>query len=140
MRYTATYKNGKVQNFYIKANRKEYEAFLQNYFILTSLERPRLGHIKELYVLFSNNYKNLDSEAVYIGKQYHGYGYSASADIYGELLQTIKKLYNGKLNEKELEELDKINTHDEELTISDALLEKLGILSNYKLHEKWRNA
>ena len=139
MKYTSTYKNGKVQNFYIKANQKEYEAFLQNYFILTSLEKPKLGNIKEMSVLFSNDYKHEGSEAVYIGQQYHGFGYSASADVYGELLETIKKLYKSELNEAELEELDKINTHDETLIISDALLEKLGALSNYKLHEKWRN-
>ena len=140
MKYSSIYKNGKIQNFYLKANKKEYEAFIQNYFILTSLEKPRLGNIKEMSVLFSNDYKHEGSEAVYIGRQYHGFGYSASADVYGELLETIKKLYKSELNEAELEELDKINTHDETLIVSDALLEKLGILSNYKLHEKWRNA
>lgn len=138
MKYTSIYKNGKIQNFYIKATKKEYEAFLQNYFILTNFEHPRLGNIKEMSVLFSNDYKNEDSEAVYIGKQYHGWGYSASADVYGELLQAIKKLYKSELNEAELEELEKIDTHKEELIISDALLEKLGALSTNKLHEKWR--
>lgn len=139
MRYTSIYKNGKIQNFYLKANKKEYQAFIQNYFILTSLDKPRLGNIRQMSVLFSNDYKNKNSEAVYIGRQYHGWGYSASADVYGELLQTIKKLYKNELDEKELEELDKINTHGEILTISDALLEKLGTLSNNKLHEKWRS-
>lgn len=138
MKYTSIYKNGKIQNFYLKANEKEYQAFIQNYFILTSLDKPRLGNIKEISVLFSNDYKHEGSEAVYIGKQYHGWGYSASADVYGELLQTIKKLYKNELNEKEFEELDKINIHDEMLIVSDALLEKLGILSNNKLYEKWR--
>ncbi len=140
MKYASIYKNGKLQNFYIKATKKEYDAFLQNYFILTSLEKPRLGNIKELSVLFSNDYKNENSEAVYMGKQYHGWGYSASADVYDELLRAIKKLYNSELNEKELEELEKINIHDELLTVGDALLEKLGRLSNNKLHEKWRKA
>lgn len=138
MKYTSIYKNGKIQNFYIKASKKEYDAFLQNYFILTSLDKPRLGNIREMSVLFSNDYKYEGSEAVYIGKQYHGFGYSSSADVYGELLETIKKLYNSELNEKELEELEKINIHDELLTVGDALLEKLGTLSNNKLHEKWR--
>ena len=138
MKYTSIYKNGKIQNFYLKANKKEYDAFIQNYFILTSLDNPRLGNIKEMCVLFSNDYKHEGSEAVYIGKQYHGWGYSASADVYDELLQAIKKLYKSELNEAELEELEKINTHEEELTICDALLEKLGTLSNNKLYEKWR--
>lgn len=140
MKYTSIYKNGKIQNFYLKANKKEYDAFIQNYFLLTSLDNPRLGNIKEMSVLFSNDYKHEGSEAVYIGKQCHGWGYSASADVYGELLQAIKKLYKNELDEIDIEELDKINTHDEILTISDALLEKLGALSNYKLYEKWRNA
>lgn len=138
MKYTSIYKNGKLQNFYLKANKKEYEAFIQNYFILTSIDKKRLGNIKEMECLFSNDYKHAGSEAVYIGKQCHGWGYSASADVYGELIQTIKKLYKNELNKKELEELDKINIYDELLTASDVLLEKLGTLSNNKLHEKWR--
>lgn len=137
MKYASIYKNGKIQNFYLKANKKEYEAFIQNYFILTTIDKKRLGNIKEMDCLFSNDYKHEGSEAVYIGKQYHGFGYSSSADVYGELIQTIKKLYKNELNEKELKELDKINTHDELLTVSDALLEKLGELSNNKLYEKW---
>lgn len=138
MKYTSIYKNGKVEHFYIKANKEEYYAFLQNYFILTTIDKKRLGNIKEMECLFSNDYKHAGSEAVYIGKQHHGWGYSASADVYGELIQTIKKLYKNELNEKELEELDKINIHDEMLIVSDALLEKLGTLSNNKLYEKWR--
>lgn len=139
MKYTSIYKNGKVQNFYIKANKKEYNAFLQNYFILTTIDKKRLGNILEMGCLFSNDYKHAGSEAVYIGRQRHGYGYSASADVYGELIQTIKKLYKNDLTEKEINKLDKINVHDDTLEIDNQLLEKLQNLSNAKLHEKWKN-
>lgn len=139
MKFTSIYKNGKVQNFYIKANEKEYNAFLQNYFILTTIDKKRLGNILEMDCLFSNDYKHTGSEAVYIGKQKHGYGYSASADVYGTLLQTIKNLYKNNLTDEELTKLEKINTHDDNIVIDDDLLEKLGKLSNTKLYEKWKN-
>lgn len=138
MKYTSIYKNGKVEHFYIKANQKEYDAFLQNYFILTSIDKKRLGNIKEMDCLFSNDYKHTGSEAVYIGKQYHGYGYSASADVYGELIQTIKKLYKNELTDEDIKKLDKINTHDDLLEVDENLLEKLGSLSNDKLYKKFK--
>ena len=139
MKYTSIYKNGKVQNFYIKANKKEYNAFLQNYFILTTINKKRLGNILEMDCLFSNDYKHTGSEAVYIGRQRHGYGYSASTDVYGELIQTIKKLYKDDLTDEEIKKLDKINVHDATLEIDEQLLEKLENLSNTKLYEKWKN-
>lgn len=139
MKFTSIYKNGKVQNFYIKANEKEYNAFLQNYFILTTIDKKRLGNILEMDCLFSNDYKHIGSESVYIGRQRHGYGYSASADVYGELIQTIKKLYKNDLTEEEINKLDKINVHDDTLEIDNQLLEKLQNLSNAKLYEKWKN-
>lgn len=139
MEYTSIYKNGKVQNFYIKANEKEYSAFLQNYFILTTIDKKRLGNILEMDCLFSNDYKHTGSEAVYIGRQRHGYGYSASADVYGELIQTIKKLYKNDLTDEEIKKLDKINVHNETLETDEQLLEKLQNLSNTKLYEKWKN-
>lgn len=139
MKYTSIYKNGKIQNFYIKANKKEYDAFLQNYFILTSFEKPRLGNIKNIQVLFSNDYKNEQSEAVYIGTQYHGFGYSASHDVFYQLIETIKKLYKNDLTADDLEKLNKINTHEDEIKIDDELLTKLGNLSNAKLFEKYKS-
>lgn len=139
MKYASIYNNGKVQNFYIKANKKEYDAFLQNYFILTSIDNKRLSNIKEMECLFSNDYKHEESDAVYIGKQKHGYGYSASADVYGTLLQTIKNLYKNDLTAEDLAKLEKINTHEDNIIIDNDLLEKLGKLSNAKLYEKWGN-
>ena len=134
MNYTAIYKNGKIERFFIKATQKEYKAVLQNYFTLTSLDKTRLGNIKELFCLFSVDNTGV---GVWSGKQYHGFGYSACADVYGELIRTIKKLFESKLTDETLEELNSLNLHDDELTLTEKALDELKELANAKLYEKW---
>lgn len=128
MEFNTIYKNGKPDYFFIKLdNAKEFN-FLQPYFLATSIDHTRHGRIKEMYPIFSG--------LVFAGKQIHGYGYSASADVYGELITIIKKLYNKQLSENALNELNKINTHDDKLTLSAELLEELKTLNNNEIMKR----
>lgn len=76
---------------------------------------------------------------VYYGKATHGYGYSHSADVYGELIDIIRDSYGKELTDAEKTELSKINTHDDELTLSPELLEHLAELNNVALYGKFQN-
>ena len=76
---------------------------------------------------------------VYYGKATHGYGYSHSADVYGELIDIIRDSYGKELTEAENKELSKINTHDDELTVSPKLLEHLAELNKVALDKKFAN-
>ena len=73
------------------------------------------------------------------GKGMHGYGYSFSADIYGELIDIIRKLYKDDLTESELEELRKINTHDDDLELSEGLIAHLGEHNEKTIEAKFKN-
>ena len=73
------------------------------------------------------------SGSVFAGKQVHGYGYSASADVYGELITIIKKLYGKQLSENALNELNKINTHNDDITLSTEILKELSELNNAEI-------
>lgn len=119
LQFNTIYKNGKLQYFFIKSDKPEEFSFIQPYFLATSIDHPRHGRILELNTLFSG------AGAVWCGRQYHGYGYSASADVYGELVEIIKKAYGEKLSDEAKKELNAINTHDDYLTLSDELLNEL---------------
>lgn len=119
LQFNTIYKNGRPQYFFIKSDKPEEFNFIQPYFLATSIDHTRHGRILELNTLFSG------AGTVWCGRQQHGYGYSASADVYGELIEIIKKLYGEKLSEEAKKELNAINTHDENLTISDELLKEL---------------
>lgn len=129
MKYYAIYKKGKVDRFFIKATQKEYVALLQNYFTVTSLDRPRLGRIYEMECLFSGE--------VWTGRQYHGFGYASCADVYGELIALVKKIFKNRLTQRTLAELETVNTHDDELTLSPETIEELSLLANEKLAERY---
>jgi hypothetical protein len=130
MKFTTIYKNGKPDYFFIKLDKPNEFSFIQPYFLVTSIDHKRHGRIKELECLFS--------DSVFIGKQYHGYGYSASADVYGELITIINKLHSKKLSERAKKELKKINTHDDEQKISKATLDELRKLnSEIILHKEY---
>lgn len=117
LQFNTIYKNGKPQYFFIKADSPEEFNFIQPYFLATSIDRPRHGRILEMNALFSG--------LVWYGRQQHGYGYSASADVYGELIYIIKKAYCKSLSEAAKKELNAINTHNENLTLSDHLIKEL---------------
>ena len=136
MEYTSIYKNGKIERFFIKATNKEYKAILQNYFTLTNIDKTRLGRIGEMSCLFSTDE---NGNGVWTGKQFHGYGYSGSADVYGELINTINKLFKSQLTQETQNELNKINTHDDKLTLSEKALDELEKLATAKLMEKWNS-
>ena len=119
LQFNTIYKNGKPQYFFIKSEKPEEFNFIQPYFLATSIDHPRHGRILELNTLFSG------AGAVWCGRQQHGYGYSASADVYGELIEIIEKAYGKKLSEEAKKELNAINTHDDNLTLSDELLNEL---------------
>lgn len=135
MKFNSIYKNGKPDYFFITIDSKKGErAFIQPYFIVTDIDHPRRGSIKEMNVL-----ENMNNIIVYYGKATHGYGYSHSADVYGELIDIIRDSYGKELTEAENKELSKINTHDDELTVSPKLLEHLAELNKAALDKKFAN-
>lgn len=135
MEFNSIYKNGKPDYFFITIDSKKGEcAFIQPYFIVTDIDHPRRGCIREMNVLVNTN-----GVIVYYGKATHGYGYSHSADVYGELIDIIRDTYGEELTDAEKEELSKINTHDDELTLSPKLLEHLAELNKVALDKKLAN-
>lgn len=135
MKFNSIYKNGKPDYFFITIDRNTGErAFIQPYFIVTDIDHPRRGRIKEMNVL-----ENMNEVTVYYGKATHGYGYSHSADVYGELIDIVRTSYKKELTDKEKEELDKINTHNEEINLSPELLEHLAELNKVALDKKFAN-
>ena len=133
MKFNSIYKNGKPDYFFITIDRKQGErAFIQPYFIVTNIDHPRRGSIKEMNVL-----ENMNEVTIYYGKATHGYGYSHSADVYGELIDIIQTLYKKELTEEEIKEINKINTHDDELKLSPKLLEHLAELNRVALDKKF---
>lgn len=133
MEFNSIYKNGKPDYFFITIDSKKGErAFVQPYFIVTDIDHPRRGRIREMNVLVNTN-----GVIVYYGKATHGYGYSHSADVYGELIDIIKTSYKKELTDKDKEELDKINTHNEEINLSPELLKHLAKLNQVALDKKF---
>lgn len=126
--YNAICKNGKPERFFVKIDKPEEFNFIQPYFLATSIGHPRHGRIYSMACLFSGS--------VWQGKQGHGYGYSSSADVYGELIDIIVKTYKSELSEAEKAELYAINTHNDNILLSDSLLAKLAELNARKLVEK----
>ena len=125
MKFNTIYKNGKPDYFFIKLDNANEFNFLQPYFLATSIDHTRHGRIKEMYPIFSGS--------VFAGKQVHGYGYSASADVYGELITIIEKLYGKQLSENALNELNKINTHNDDITLSTEILKELSELNSAEI-------
>ena len=135
MKFNSIYKNGKPDYFFITIDSKKGErAFIQPYFIVTDIDHQRRGRIREMNVLV-----NMNNIIVYYGKATHGYGYSHSADVYGELIDIIRDSYGKELTDAENKELSKINTHDDELTVSPKLLEHLAELNKVALDKKFAN-
>ena len=135
MEFNSIYKNGKPDYFFITIDSKKGErAFIQPYFIVTDIDHPRRGSIREMNVLVNTN-----GVIVYYGKATHGYGYSHSADVYGELIDIIEDSYRKELTDAEKTELHKINTHNDELTVSPELLEHLAELNKVALDKKLAN-
>lgn len=132
MEFNSIYKNYKPDYFFITIENKE-RPFVQPYFIVTDIDHKKRGNITYMEVL-----QNFGDFTTYYGKGRYGYGYSFSADIYGELIDIIRTLYKDDLTEAELEELRKINTHDEKVTLSEGLLEHLKELNKIALDEKWK--
>ena len=131
MTYASIYKNGKIERFFIKATMQEFNALLKPYYMVTSYDHPRKGSILEMESLFSCE--------VWQGRQTHGFGYSSSADVYGTLLEIIRKMHKNSLTAEEMAELYKVNTHNEELNLSQELLQRLAQLNNEKAEEMANN-
>ena len=118
MTYASIYKNGKPERFFIKADDPKEWAFLQPYFLATNIDHTRHGNILEMNCLFSGE--------VWQGRQKHGCGYSASSDVYGELIHIIKKIHKNRVTSSDIEELRKTNTHEDKITLSPELLNNLS--------------
>jgi len=129
MEFTTIYRNGKPQYFFIKIDEPIEFNFLQPYFLITSMDKPRFGRILEMECLFSGS--------VWQGRQSHGYGYSCSADVYGTLIDAIYKLYKKELSENAKQEFNSINIHDNTLVLSIATLKELATLNNVALWRKY---
>lgn len=122
MKFTTIYKSGKPEYFFIKADAPSEFAFLQPYFLTTTIDHPRKGRILKMDCLYSG--------AVWYGRQIHGYGYSASADVYGELIRIIKDLHKNRLTPEDNIFLDSINTHDESIEFPADFLDRLRGYNN----------
>lgn len=129
MEFTTIYRNGKPQYFFIKIDEPAEFNFLQPYFLVTSMDKPRFGRILEMECLFSGT--------VWQGRQTHGYGYSCSADVYGTLIDAIKKLHKGTLSPAAMEEINNINTHESNLILSISTLKELATLNTIALERKY---
>lgn len=129
MEFSTIYRNGKPQYFFIKIDEPAEFNFLQPYFLVTSIDKPRFGRILKMECLFTGS--------VWQGRQSHGYGYSCSADVYGTLIDAIYKLYNKELSEESKQELNAINTHDNILKLSVNLLAELAKLNKIALERKY---
>ena len=135
MEFNSIYKNGKPDYFFITIDSKKGErAFIQPYFIVTDIDHPRRGRIREMNVLVNTN-----GIIVYYGKATHGYGYSHSADVYGELIDIIEDSYGKERTDAEKTELRKVDTHDDQVTLSRELLEHLAELNKVARDKKWAN-
>lgn len=132
MEFNTIYRNGKPQYFFIKIDEPAEFNFLQPYFLLTTMDKPRFGRILEMECLFSGS--------VWQGRQSHGYGYSCSADVYGTLIDAIYKLYKKELSEESKHELNVINTHESILKLSGNLLAELATLNTIALKRKYDRA
>lgn len=132
MKFATIYRNGKPQYFFIKIDEPAEFNFLQPYFLVTSMDKPRFGRILEMECLFSGS--------VWQGRQSHGYGYSCSADVYGTLIDAIYKLYKTELSEETKQELNTINTHENTLKLSENMLSELATLNTIALERKYNRA
>lgn len=129
MEYASIYKSGKVDRFFLKVDDPKEFAFIQPYFLSTKIDNPRSGRILEMDCLFSG--------AVWSGRQSHGYGYAASADVYGQLIAIIEKLHKGRLTDQDRAALDKINTHESRQVFPDELLDNLSKYNDTAMAEKY---
>ena len=129
MQYASIYKNGKPDYFFIAIDDISEWAFIQPYFLVTDLDHTRKGSIREMNCLVSGK--------VWYGKQSHGFGYSASADVYGTLLSIINELYSERLSDTAKAELHEINTHNDEQHISAETLSELAKLNAETLDAKY---
>lgn len=129
MEFNTIYRNGKPQYFFIKIDEPAEFNFLQPYFLLTTMDKPRFGRILEMECLFSGS--------VWQGRQSHGYGYSCSADVYGTLIDAIYKLYKKDISEESKHELNAINTHESTLKLSENLLRELARLNAIALERRY---
>ena len=129
MEFNTIYRNGKPQYFFIKIDDPAEFNFLQPYFLVTSLDKPRFGKILEMECLFSGS--------IWQGRQSHGYGYSCSADVYGTLIDAINKLYRKDLSDESEQEWNVINTHEDTLKLSKNLLNELAQLNMNALERKY---
>lgn len=129
MEYTSIYKNGNPAYFFIKIDAPEEWAFIQPYFLCTDCTRTRCGSIFEMECLYSGS--------VWYGRQRHGYGYSPSHDVYGQLIACIEKLHGKDLSDTARDELHSINTDDKMLHISAETLEELTTLNAEAFERKY---
>ena len=121
MEFNTIYKSGRPQYFFIRLDKPEEWELLRPYYLLTTSDHPRAGRILEMSCLFSG--------CIWSGRASHGYGYACSADVYGTLINLIRKLHGKRLSAAAVRELDAVNTHEDRLTLSDATLQELAALN-----------
>lgn len=119
--FARIYKNSRPQYFFLLLDKPQEWEFLRPYYLTTTSDHPRAGRILEMSCLFTDR--------VWSGRASHGYGYAYSADVYGTLIDLIRKLHGKRLSAAAMQELDAINTHEDRLTLSDATLQELAALN-----------
>lgn len=129
MIYQSIYKNGKPDYFFLRAETPKEWAFIQPYFLMSSIDKPRVGRIRCMECLFSGD--------TWYGKQTHGYGYSASHDVYGQLLDCIAKLYKGHLSGETAAALNSLNIDDDTVHLPENVLDELDRLNSAELAKKY---
>lgn len=129
MIYSSIYKNGKPEYFFLRTEQPKEWALVQPYFLLSSINKPRVGRIRSMECLFSGD--------TWYGKQTHGYGYSASHDVYGQLLACIDKLYKDALGDTAAAELRALNIDDNRIQVSESTLDELEKLNSAALAAKY---
>lgn len=128
MTYNAMYKNGKIERFAIMIDCPEEFEILRPYYILTSYDKPRIGNILEMNVLFGGS--------VWEGCQKHGYGYASSADVYETLISCIIKIHKNNLDDGIINELNSINTHNSHISFNPNTLAILKKLNDIRMYNK----
>lgn len=126
MEFNTIYKGGRPQYFFILLERPDEWEPPRPYYLTTTSDHPRAGRILEMDCLFSGR---VWSGRVWSGRASHGYGYACSADVYGTLIDLIRKLHGKRLSAAAVKELDAVNTHEDRLTLSDATLQELAALN-----------
>lgn len=114
MTFATVSRGGDPRYFFLRAEKPKEWAIIKPYYLIAASER-----IVKMDYLFSGD--------VLGGRMSHGC--ACSADVYGMLIDLIKKLHGNRLSTAAAKELDALNIHKDHLTLSDTTLQELETLN-----------